>query len=131
MTGADIIGALLREDPDVIELVPVARIKGGRLPENIALPALLVKVVSTVERQKLKRSGLIRTVDRVSVMVRAGSYEDQRSAMLLARACCAGRTGEVAGAKSVSILTAGAGPEIDGPGNSFERTQDFRVSFDA
>lgn len=130
MTGADIIGALLRADANVLELVAADSIKGGRLPNDITLPALLVKVVSTVERQTLKRSALTRTIDRVSVKVRAGSYEHQRQAIRLVRACCAGRTGALGGALSASILTAGAGPELDGPGDTFERTQDFRVTFD-
>lgn len=131
MTGADIIGALLLADDDIPALVAVADIKGGRLPDDVDLPALLVKVTSTVERQKLKRSAFTRTVDRVSVTVRAATYEDQREAIRLVRKCCAGRTGDIAGALGVSILTAGAGPEVDGPGNTFERTQDFHVSFDA
>jgi hypothetical protein len=31
----------------------------------------------------------------------------------------------------VSILTAGTGPDVAGPNDSYEQTQDFRVSFDA
>lgn len=131
MTGADIIGSLLRADDEVLDLVAIGNIKGGRLPDDVTLPALLVKVISTVERQALKRSALTRTVDRVAVTVRAANYQDQRLAMQLARKCCAGRTGDLAGALRVSILSAGTGPELDGPGNTFERTQDFRVSYDA
>ena len=131
MSGVDIIGALLRDDAAVLALVPEAQIKGGRLPDGTLLPALLVKETSTVERQTLKREATTRTIDRVSVTVRAASYRDQRLAMRLVRACCAGRTGDVGGGVRVSILTAGTGPELDGPANSFERTQDFRVSYDA
>lgn len=131
ISGLDIIGALLREDEGVISLIPAERIKGGRLPDGVGLPALLVKETSTVERQALKRGATTRTVDRVSVTVRAASYREQRLAMKLVRKCCAGRTGDLAGALRVSILTAGTGPELDGPANSFERTQDFRVSYDA
>ncbi len=131
MSGVDIIGTLLREDPDVLDLVPETNIKAGRLPDSVTLPALLVKATSTVERQTLKRGSTTRTIDRVSVTVRAASYRDQRLAMRLVTTCCAGRTGNVGGGVRVSILTAGTGPELDGPGNSFERTQDFRVSYDA
>jgi hypothetical protein len=129
-TGLDIIGTLLRADAALIAAVPAERIKGGRLGD-VALPALLVKETSTVERQTLKRGGVTRTIDRVSVTVRAASYREQRLIMQLVRQCCAGRTGDIAGAVRVSILTAGTGPELDGPGNTFERTQDFRVSYDA
>lgn len=131
MTGADIIGALVLEDARIAELVARASIKNGALPEKVVLPALLLRVTSSVEEQRLKRGQMVRTIDRVSVTVRAANYADQVAIIRMLRSCCAGRTGDVAGGKSVSILTAGAGPDLRGPGNSFEQTQDFRVSFDA
>ena len=131
MTGADIVAALLIADLNVIGVVPATGIKLGRLPDGVALPALLARTVSSVERQPLKRGATIRTVDRVSVTVRAASYRDQVTAMKLVRQCCAGRTGEIGGGSNVSILTAGTGPDLNGPADSFEQTQDFRVSFDA
>lgn len=130
-TGVDIIGSLLRADAAVLAKVQEGWIKAGRLPADVGLPALLIKTTSTVERQVLKREQRTRTVDRVSVTVRAANYRDQRLIMGLVRDCCAGKTGDIAGAVRVSILTAGTGPELDGPGDSFERTQDFRVSYDA
>lgn len=131
MTGGDIIGALLRADAAVAARVPESSIKGGRLPEAQPLPALLVRTVSLVDRQPLKRSGWVRSVARVAVTVRAASYRDQNEIIALVRMCCAGKTGDIGGAKRVSILTAGLGPDVNGPGGSFEQTQDFRVSFDA
>lgn len=131
MTGADIVGALLRADPAVTALIAVPSIKLGKLPDGVTLPALLVRVVSSTEQQPLKRGEKTRTIDRVSVAVRAVSYRDQTLAMRLVRNCCAGKTGAVGGGENVSILTAGKGPDLNGPGNSFEQTQDFRVSFDA
>lgn len=131
MTGGDIIGALLRADAAVTALVPEASIKGGRLPEGQPLPALLVRTVSLVDRQPLKRSGWVRSVARVAVTVRAASYRDQNEIIKLVRDCGAGKTGNIGGGTRVSILTAGLGPDVNGPGGSFEQTQDFRVSFDA
>ncbi|KQS50968.1 hypothetical protein [Sphingomonas sp. Leaf198] len=131
MTGVDIIGELLRTDDALIALIAAEQIKAGALPENVVLPALLVRLVSSVERPALKRGGTVRTIDRVAVTVRAETYRDQGKAIRLARSCCAGRTGNVGGGKSVSILSAGTGPDARGPGNAFEQTQDFRVSFDA
>ncbi len=130
-TGVDIIGTLLGADGEVLALVPAERIKAGRLPDGVVLPALLVKATSTTERQTLKRAAKTRTIDRVSVTVRAGNYQDQRRAIALVTKCCAGLTGNIGGGLRVSILTAGTGPELDGPANSYERTQDFRVSYDA
>ena len=131
MTGADIVAALLLADPAVTAFVPATRVKLGRLPDGVPLPALLARTVSSVDRQPLKRPAIVRVTDRVSVTVRAASYRDQVAAMKLVRRCCAGRTGDVGGGSGVSILTAGMGPDLNGPADSFEQTQDFRVSFDA
>ena len=130
MTGVDIVGALLRADVAVTALVPAARIKGGLLPGDVELPALLVRQISGVDRQTLVRQPTRRTTDRVSVTVRAANYRQQREVIALVRSCCAGRTGDIGGGSRVSILTAGTGPDVNGPGNSFEQAQDFRVSFD-
>ncbi|HEY9581114.1 MAG TPA: hypothetical protein VIR65_14770 [Rhizorhapis sp.] len=131
MTGSDIIGALLREHQPLINVVPLANIKAGMLPEGQPLPALLVRTVSLVDRQPLKRGGWCRSVARIAVTVRAASYRDQGAIIALVRDCCRGRIGDIGGGTRVSILTAGLGPDVIGPGNSFEQTQDFRVSFDA
>jgi hypothetical protein len=131
MTGVDIIGSLLRADADLAALVPNDRTKAGVLPDNVALPALLLRLVSSVERQDLVRGSAVRTTDRVSVTVRAASYRDQTQIIRLVRTICAGLTGNIAGAQRVSILTAGAGPDVTGPASTFEQTQDFRVSYDA
>lgn len=130
MTGVDIIGALLRSDAALLALAPAERIKAGSLPDDIALPAVLVRSVSSVELQPLKRQPVTRTVDRVSVAVRAANYRDQVEVIRLVKECCAGQTGAVGGGHNVSILTAGTGPDLQGPGNSYEQTIDFRVSYD-
>lgn len=130
MTGADIVGELLRGYAPLLAQVPAARIKGGRLGLKIQLPALLVRTTSSVERQRLKRGSTVRTTDRVSVTVRADSYDEQLQIMDLVVDACADRTGTIAEAERVAVLTAGRGPDVEGPGDSFEQAQDFRVSFD-
>lgn len=131
MTGADIIGQLLRDDEIMVAKVPEARIKAKRLPVGIPLPALLVRITTVIDAQPLDTSGYVRRTDRVSVTVRADNGVDQDAIIKLTREICAGRTGDIAGAKNVSIRTAGTGPDVEGPAASFEQTQDFRVSFDA
>lgn len=131
MTGADIIGALLTTDPAILEIASADRIKEDRLPDGVGLTALLVRTVSSVDRQPLTRGPMVRQTDRVSVTVRAASVRDRKEAIRRVRACCAGRTGDIGGGLRVSILTAGLGPSLNGPGDSFEQTQDFKVSFDA
>lgn len=131
MTGAEIVGALLRAHAPLTAVVPALQIKGGMLPEGITLPALLVRTVSLVDRQPLKRAGWTRSTARVAVTVRAADYRDQNAIIALVRDCCAGWSGNMGDAERISILTAGLGPDVIGPGSSFEQTQDFRVSFDA
>lgn len=131
MTGVDIVGALVRAEGQITELVAVESIKAGVLPDNVVLPALLLRLVSSVDRQPLKRGQFVRTTDRIAVTVRAVSHREQRLIIKRVKKCCAGLFGDLAGALRVSILTAGTGPDAIGPGSTFEQTQDFRVSFDA
>ena len=130
MTGAEIVGTLLRGADAVTGKVAVADIKLGLLPDNAALPSLLIRTVSVVDRQPLKRVGWVRRVDRVSVTVRAGSYRDQVAIIGLVRHCLLGLTGDIGGGQNVSIQPAGTGPDLNGPASSFEQAQDLRVSFD-
>ena len=130
MTGADIIGALLCEDLTEADPVPADRIREDRLPDGITLPALLVRTVSSVDYHLLSGSPL-RTRDRISVTVRAASVKERKAVIGWVRARCSGKLGDIAGASSVTIMTFGKGPSLNGPGNSFEQTQDFRVSWDA
>lgn len=131
MSGVNIIGALLMAAGSGPAGLTSDRIKAGKLPDNIALPALLVRETSSNERQPLKRGAIVRTTDRVSVTVRASSYRDQKAVLKWVRHVCAGQVGNVGGGSAVSILTAGEGPDVLGPADSLEQTQDFRVSFDA
>ncbi|UAK25863.1 tail completion protein gp17 [Sphingomonas nostoxanthinifaciens] len=131
MTGAIIVGTLLRASAAMVAAVPIERIKLGLLPDGVPLPAVVIRTISSVDRQPLKRGASVRVTDRVSVTVRAASYRDQTAIIELIRTACAGRIGDVGGGRRVSILTAGTGPDLAGPANSFEQSQDFRVSFDA
>jgi len=129
-TCAKIIGALLRADEDLLAAVPASRIKDKRLPGNVELPALLVRTVSSIDRLTLKRGAIVRVNDRVAVTVRAASGREQDAIIQLVRRACAGFTGDLAGGERVAVLTDSLGPDVPGPGDSFEQTQDFRVSAD-
>lgn len=131
MSGVSIVGELLRSAAAVTDRVPIAQIKAGRLPDGIVLPVILLRTISSIEWQELTRDSIVPTTDRVAATVRAASYREQREIMKLMLAACAGRTGSIAGFDSVAVLSAGAGPDVAGPADSFEQTQDFRVSFDA
>lgn len=129
MTGVDIIGALLADSAEIGALVTT--IKAGSLPDGTALPTLLVRLVSSVERQLLVRGGSVRMTDRVAVTVRANSYREQVAIITLVRNVCTGQLGAIAGTTEVAVNSAGTGPDVGGPANSFEQTQDFKVGFNA
>ncbi|WP_288935066.1 hypothetical protein [uncultured Sphingomonas sp.] len=133
MTGAEILGEVLRTNAALTEVVEPEAIKGGRLDDNQPLPVVLVRSISIIDRQTLAAETMVRTSERVSCTVRAASYADRVAVMKLLRS--AGRAGltipAMDDARNISILTAGAGPELNGPGDSFERNQDFTVTYDA
>jgi hypothetical protein len=130
-TGVDIVGEILLRNAALLAKVPADRIKAGKLPDGIDLPALLVRRVSKIKRQTLRRGSKTRKIDRVSVTVRAASYREQVDIIALVEDCCSDVTGDLAGAERVAVLDAGGGPDLLGPGDSFEQAQDFRVSYDA
>jgi hypothetical protein len=130
MTGAGIMTKRLRAIEAIRSVVPPERIKSGRLPAAVPLPALLVRNIGSVDRHPLKSAAWTRTDDRVRVTVRAASYRDQEKIMALLTFARADFIAEFDGAERISIHTAGRGPDLDGPGDSFEQAQDFRVSFD-
>lgn len=131
MSGVLIVGELLRGHAPLVAIVAELQIKAGSLPENCPLPALLVRTVSVIDQQMLKREAVVRSVERVSVTVRASSYREQRAIINLVRKAAAGFIGDKADCSRVSVTTAGTGPDVSGPGGTFEQAQDFRVSFDA
>lgn len=130
VTGSDIIGELLLASQALLAVVPAENIAAARLPAGLPLPLILVELISTANRQPLKRGRFVRRTDRITVKVLAASHNDRNRIMHLVGLACSGRTGTIAGAERVSVLTAGSGPELVGPGDSYEQGRDFRVSFD-
>lgn len=131
MSGVSIISTLMSDHSALLAVVPLAQIKAGRFPDGIALPTLLIRHVSMVEQQMLRRGEVVHTVERIAVTVRSPEYRQVGAILKLVRAACAGKTGGIAGFANVAVLTAGTGPDVNGPAHTFERTQDLRVSFDA
>lgn len=131
VTGAFIVGELLRADNDIIAIVPAEHIKLGAVPADAPLPVILIRRISSVDRDGLRPGGTTPTFDRVAVLVRAGSYRDQCRLIKLVKDCCRGKRGGFDTGRNYSIRTAGTGPDLRGPGNSYEQTQDFRVFYNA
>ncbi|RZM05399.1 MAG: hypothetical protein EOP67_76640, partial [Sphingomonas sp.] len=74
MSGVEIIGGLLRAYEPLTSLVLPVSIKAGRLPDKVVLPAILLRSVSVVDRQRLRPGVLVRSTERVSAAVRAEDY---------------------------------------------------------
>ncbi len=130
MSGVTIVSELLQAHDPLTSDVPAGNMKAGRLPDGVALPALLLRSISRNERQTLKRGKTVRVTERVSVTVRAAAYRTPGALLKLVRAACVGRTGTIAGYRDVAVLADGTGPDVLGPADSFERAQDLLVTFD-
>lgn len=130
MNGNAIVGALLRGHAPLVAIVPVERIKAVLLPDGVDPPALIVKTVSIIYDQPLKRGSRCRGTARVRTTAITNDYRDLDAVLTLARAACGDVTGDVAGAERVAVLLAGTGPELVLEGELFSQAQDFRVSFD-
>ena len=131
MSGTAIIAELLLTDAGFVAAVSAGNMKEDRLPDGVTLPGVLLRTVSGGDRQTLTRGAFVRSTERIAVTVRAKSVRERKLLIGLIRAACADRTGDLAGCFRVSVLTAGLGPSLPGPGDSYEQTQDFRVNFDA
>lgn len=131
MSGTAIIAELLLARPELLELVPVAQIKQGAIAQDIPLPALLIKMESSVDAQFLKQGRIVRSVERISVTIRAENYRQQKAVLRQVRSAGVGVFAAIGDASRISSRTAGRGPDLRGPDESFEQTQDFRVTFDA
>jgi hypothetical protein len=130
MNGCAIIGHLLRGMAELTAMIPAANIKAGELEEGQL--GILVRTVTLIDRHSLSHEALQHSVERVSATVRAKTYRDQVAAITLIRRACAGVVAaQIGEATNVAVLTAGTGPDVRGPGNTFEQAQDFRVSFNA
>ncbi|MDP1026393.1 hypothetical protein Q5H91_04145 [Sphingomonas sp. KR1UV-12] len=130
MNGVDIIGQLLRGYAPLIAIWPAGSIKAGALAEGQL--GIVVRSISITDQQPLAWEPTVRSTERVSVTVRAQTYRDQVATMKLIRRACTSVVADAIGdARRISVLTAGTGPDVNGPGNTFEQAQDFRVSFDA
>ncbi|MEH3121082.1 MAG: hypothetical protein PGN16_03735 [Sphingomonas phyllosphaerae] len=124
-----IVGTLLRANTTLIEIIPEEWIKIAELPEDAPMDAILIRSVSLIERQFLSVGSVYQCSERVSVAVRTSKYRPQEAILRLVRQSCHGFTGALLDATAISIRTDGRGPDLRGPGGSFEKTQDFRVAY--
>ena len=130
MSGVAVIGELLNASAALLAAVPSDQIKGGGLAPGFKLNAIVVRSISTVHDQPLRRGATRRATERVQVSGLAATYADQIQILKLIRWACDGKRGNFAGVTDVSVLIGAAGPDfIHGEPSIFEGSQDFMVSY--
>ena len=131
MSGVAIARYKLANYAPLIAVVPAARIQAGVLPQNTALPAISVTLVSGVTGLQLADVSGLRT-DRVQITVDAVSYPQVRQILALCRAALPYTRGTVNSIACDSIL-----PDIEGPDGfddllkTYFQSQDFMITWSA
>lgn len=133
MSAEKIIFALLSAHTALTNVVPVARIGPGPLPQGIALPAVATNLVSNVPRHTVSTAEAKRMHrSRVQCTALAGTYASQKALIRLIDDACRYRRGTVAGFTAVSVLPDIEGPDFrDDDAKVYMQTIDFLVAYAA
>lgn len=130
MNGVIVVRSLLVGDTGVTELVPVARIAAGMLPQGTDLPAISLMSVSSVDRNIPAPGPKRRVTERVQVTVLAATYRQVKAILAAVRKAAADQMPTIDGLFDVTVHTDSAGPDfLDEETGIHMQTQDLRVSF--
>ncbi len=126
-----VIRALLVADSAVLALVPVDRISAGDLPQGVALPALGVTEISTVEVAQIDAQSQYTLVEsRIQVLIAAATYPAKKALLDAVRKAINYERGQIAGTPVVSIRRDSNGPDVSDPDAEFyAQTIDFKVLY--
>ena len=129
MRAEKAVYALLSADAGVVALVG-DRIYPPPLPQDVALPALAVKHISSVELPRLDATvGTNLVTSRIEVEAIAKTYAAQKSLIEAVRLALSYQRGTFAGVYVGSILRAGVGPDMrDDDMQVFSQSIDFLVT---
>lgn len=133
MSGASIVGTLLRANAALIAVVPAAKIFNGVIPITTTLPAISIAEVDAVETRTVRMSADdVLTTSRIQVTVQAKSYATQKQVIELVRKALPHTRGTVGSYWVDSILPDSAGPDMqDTDTTIYMQSRDFRVTFAA
>jgi hypothetical protein len=129
MSGIVVMRAVLAADAPLVAACPADQIVADDLPIDIALPALSVTLISSVDRKVLQRGSVRRVTERVQVTVMARDATERLELVALVRSAAAARIGDFADVADVSIQTESRGPDMTTEGGIRVGMQDFLVSF--
>ena len=128
MRAEKVVRSLLATDPTVSAAVG-NRIYPVTLPEGVALPAIVLDHISTVEQPTIDANAPFGLVEsRISVQVISDSYTTMKSLIEACRLALNFKRGSISGVAVVSIRRALVGPEYrDDDLKSYAQPQDFMV----
>lgn len=130
MDGVAVVRQLLVADADLLELVPTSRIQAGALPQGVALPALSITTVSSVDRNLMNALDYRHVSERVQVSVLAATYPQMKQVLRAVRVAAADQFPTVTGLLHVTVHTDGLGPDFMNESASiYVTSQDFRVTY--
>lgn len=133
MSGAAIVGTLLRANSNLIAVVPAAKIFNGVIPIATVLPALSIIEVDAVETRSVRMAvDEVLTRSRVQVTVQAKAYATQKQVLELVRKALPHTRGTVGSYWVDSILPDSAGPDMqEVDAGIYMQSRDFLVTFAA
>ncbi len=131
MDGVVALRSVLIADAALLAIVPAERIVAGTLPLDAALSAIAITSVSKVDDNLLSPETTRFVRERVQVMALAATYPELKRVLRAVRHAAADQIDPVVdGLTGVTILTAGAGPDLmDEQASIYQGTQDFSVSY--
>src|SRR5688572_15144732 len=112
MSGAAIVGTLLRANAALIAVVPAAKIFNGVIPINTVLPAISITEVSAVDTRTLRMTETPLITSRVQVTVQTKNYAQQKQVIELIRKALPHTRGTVGSYSVDRILPDSAGPDM-------------------
>ncbi len=129
MSGLKVIRSLLINHVPLTTLVPITRIVADELPQDTALPAISISLVSSVDRNIVQPGLTRRVTERVQAMVMARDATERKTLIGHVRKAAADKLGTIADVPAVAVHTESQGPDLTSEGGIRMRPQDFMVSF--
>lgn len=132
MSATAIMYDLLTKHAPLLALVPKAKIFVGAIPQETALPAIGITLVSSFPKGRTtRRATSAETMEaRVQVTVLTKSYPQLKKIILAAKLGGGVYTGVIAGYYTNSVIPWGENPELlPGDDGIYEQSRDFMVTF--
>lgn len=133
MSGVAIVRSLLVNDATLTSSnnVPAARIRAGKLPHDLALPAISIEKISGSQHNTLAMNEESYLVDeRVQVTIFTEEYPQAKTLLDLVLKAAPNTKGTIA-----TFTCEGISPEAEGPDlynqqrEAYQQSQDFMVSW--